>query len=361
MTGDSKDDKRQRGVLASSAEFTHYDQVNKPDYHLAESADGADVFDEDFEFATCDLGRFLHGDAGDKRKFADELGEAMRDIGFAILEGHGVDPELFTQAEGWVEQFFTTTELADKMRFRAARHGAVSEGYFPIEETSDIHPDQVEGWVFGRRAFDLPGNEQPFDAAALWPRPEFEPKFRQLVEAEAELILPIMRSILMGLGLDSKLFDKRLHHANLAARLNYYPPLDQGASADASRLLGHEDVDLFTLLPAPRIEGLQALKRDGRWARLSPPADTIILNTGDYLQRLSNDILPSTTHRVGRPRDASLSLKSRVSFPLAAYLRPDELLEVLPGTGTPKYEPIKVITFHTRTTAKFYGDDYAVE
>ncbi len=361
MTGDSKDDKRQRGVLASSAEFTHYDQVNKPDYHLAESADGADVFDEDFEFSTCDLGRFLHGDAGDKRKFADELGEAMRDIGFAILEGHGVDPELFTQAEGWVEEFFTTTELADKMRFRAARHGAVSEGYFPIEETSDIHPDQVEGWVFGRRAFDLPGSEQPFDAAALWPRPEFEPKFRQLVKAEAELILPIMRSILMGLGLDPKLFDKRLHNANLAARLNYYPPLDQGAPAGASRLLGHEDIDLFTLLPAPRIEGLQALKRDGRWARLSPPADTIILNTGDYLQRLSNDILPSTTHRVGRPRDASLSHKARVSFPLAAYLRPDELLEVLPGTGTPKYEPIKVITFHTRTTAKFYGDDYAVD
>ena len=29
--------------------------------------------------------------------------------------------------------------------------------------------------------------------------------------------------------------------------------------------------------------------------------------------------------------------------------------------STPKYEPIKAITFHTRTTAKFYGDDYAVE
>jgi len=29
--------------------------------------------------------------------------------------------------------------------------------------------------------------------------------------------------------------------------------------------------------------------------------------------------------------------------------------------GEPKYDPIKAITFHTRTTAKFYGDDYAVE
>ena len=65
MRGDSKDDKRQRGVSASSADFTRYDQVQKPDYQLSESADGAEVFDDDFEFATCDLGRFLHGDAGD--------------------------------------------------------------------------------------------------------------------------------------------------------------------------------------------------------------------------------------------------------------------------------------------------------
>ena len=50
-----------------------------------------------------------------------------------------------------------------------------------------------------------------------------------------------------------------------------------------------------------------------------------------------------------------------MSFPLAAYLPEDDVLSVLPGIANPKYEPIKVITFHTRTTAKFYGDDYAVE
>ena len=358
----SKNDRRRHGIHASSAEYSRYDQVGKPDYRLAETADSADVFDDEFEFATCDLGRYLHGDAGDKQRFADELGAAMRDIGFAILEGHGVDPSLFDAADAWVEDFFTTTALASKMRFRAARHGAVSEGYFPIEETSDIHPDQVEGWVFGRRAFDLDRDQRApaFDAAALWPRTEFEPRFRQLVEAESALFLPVMQSILQGLGIAAHAFDARLTRPDLGLRLNYYPPL-AGPEQTAGRLLGHEDVDLFTLLPAPRIEGLQALKRDGRWARLSPPAGTIVLNTGDYLQRLSNDILPSTTHRVGRPRDPDQQQRSRVSFPLAAYLRPDELLEVLPGTGAPKYEPIKVITFHTRTTAKFYGDDYAVE
>ena len=362
---DPKDDRRQRGVFASSTEFSRYDQVNKPVYHLSEAADGAEVFDEGFEFATCDLGRFLCGNQADQLEFASELGAAMRDIGFAILVGHGIDAQLFEAAESWVEEFFTGTPLIEKLRFRAARHGAVSEGYFPLEETSDIHPDLVEGWVFGRRAFDLagqPASATPCDPSTLWPRVEFEPRFRRLVEALSALFQPIMRSILMGLGLEPHLLDQRLERPDFGLRLNYYPPLSgQLADTDAGRLLGHEDVDLFTLLPAPRIEGLQALKRDGRWARLSPPPGTIVLNTGDYLQRMSNDILPSTTHRVGRPRNASQRELPRVSFPLAAYLRHDEMLEVLPGTGTPKYEPIRVVTFHTRTTAKFYGDDYAVE
>ena len=351
--------KPEEGIRASSTEFARYDQVAKPAYHLSEAADAAEAFDEEFAFTTCDLARFLHGNAADQQAFAGELSAAIREIGFAILVGHGVEPDLFAAAGTWVEEFFTTTPLTDKLRFRAARHGAVSEGYFPIKETSDIHPDLVEGWVFGRRAFALGGNA---DAAQLWPRPEFEPRFRRLVEAELPIFQPIMQSLLLGLGCNPHLYDARLARPNFGLRLNYYPPLD-GTDADsgAGRLLGHEDVDLFTLLPAPAVEGLQVLHRSGKWVRLDAPPGSIVLNVGDYLQRISNDLLPSTTHRVGRPRDENLRRSARVSFPLAAYLRPDERLEVLPGTGKPRYEPISVLTFHTRTTAKFYGDDYAVE
>ena len=45
---------------------------------------------------------------------------------------------------------------------------------------------------------------------------------------------------------------------------------------------------------------------------------------------------------------------------MAVYLWEEELLEGLPSLG-PKYPPIKAISFHTRTTSKFYGDDYAVD
>jgi isopenicillin N synthase-like dioxygenase len=79
------------------------------------------------------------------------------------------------------------------------------------------------------------------------------------------------------------------------------------------------------------------------------------------MQRISNDLYPSTTHRVGKPTDGSHLNSARVSFPMAVYVWEDEMLEVLPGLGEPRYEPIRAITFHTRSTSKFYGDDYAVD
>ena len=144
---------------------------------------------------------------------------------------------------------------------------------------------------------------------------------------------------------------------------DYYPPVSPEEDASgAGRLLGHEDVDLFTILPAPAVEGLQVLnRRNGRWIRLVAPPGSIVLNTGDYMQRITNDVLPSTTHRVGKPRDPAMLGLPRVSVPMAVYLWEDELLEVLPSLPEPKYEPVTALAFHTRSTSKFYGDGYAVE
>jgi isopenicillin N synthase-like dioxygenase len=259
---------------------------------------------------------------------------------------------------------FTRTPLAEKMRFRAARHGSVNQGYFPIEETSDIHPDLVEGWVWCRRAFDIPQQrDAPFRPDDYWPKAEYERQARQLVLAHEQLLKPLAQAMLQGLGCDPHLLDEKLTQTNFGLRLNYYPPMtaEQDRSG-AGRLLGHEDIDLFTILPASSTDGLQVWNhRSGKWVRMKAPPGSIIINTGDYMQRLSNDRLPSTTHRVGKPSDGSHLTKARVSFPMAVYLWENEILDVLPGLGAPKYEPIKAITFHTRSTSKFYGDDYAVE
>ncbi|HEX5237574.1 MAG TPA: 2-oxoglutarate and iron-dependent oxygenase domain-containing protein [Sphingomicrobium sp.] len=350
-------------VDSVNQQFSRFDQVRKAHtYRLAES--DADDFDEDYQIATLDLGRFLTGDGAERARFADEFTRALEEIGFAVLTNHGVDPALYDEVADTVHELFTSTPMSEKMRFRAERFGSVNQGYFPIEETSEIHPDLVEGWVWCRRAFDIPQErDTSFEAEDYWPRAEYEPRLRRLALAHEQLFKPIAQAMLMGLGCDPHLFDGKLTETNFGLRLNYYPPMSEEQDrSGAGRLLGHEDVDLFTILPATEMEGLQVWNhRSRKWVRMNAPPGSIIINTGDYMQRISNDRLPSTTHRVGKPRDGSHLERARVSFPMAVYIWEDEVLEVLPGLGEAKYPPVKAITFHTRSTSKFYGDGYAVE
>jgi isopenicillin N synthase-like dioxygenase len=348
---------------ALNQQFKKYDQVEKAHtYRLAE--DSADEFDDDYEIATLDFGAYLHGDPNEKARFAEAFGAALEEIGFAVLTGHGVDPALYDEIGEGVLDLFTSTPLEEKMRFRAERFGSVAQGYFPIEETSEIHPDLVEGWVWCRRAFDIPQErDAPFRPEDFWPRAEYEPYFRRLVLAHEPLFKPIMQAMLQGIGCDPHLYDEKLTRTNFGMRHNYYPPMSaEQANSGAGRLFGHEDVDLFTILPASKVDGLQVWNhKSGKWVRMKAPPGSIIINTGDYMQRISNDRLPSTTHRVGKPTDGSHMMRARVSFPIAVYVWENEILEVLPGLGEPKYPPVKAIAFHTRSTSKFYGDDYAVE
>ena len=351
---------KEEGVRATNQDFIRYDQVEKHQtYQLAEGLD-ENQFDDDFQVRTVDISRFLHGNADDKRAFATQLGDALHEIGFAIIEGHGVDPSLYAEAERRIEEIFSTLTLEEKMRFRAERFGSVNQGYFPIKETSNMHPDLVEGWVFCRRAFEDPASFWPVVGSGLKSKVpaedhascddahgtlDFRPDpafFEQIVQAHERLILPIMQSLLTYLGCDAHLFDAKLTGTNFGLRLNYYPPVSASDDASgAARLLGHEDIDMFTFLPAPRVEGLQVLnRRNMKWVRIAAPPGSIILNTGDYMQRISNDIFPSTTHRVSKPRDPQQRGQTRVSFPMAVYLCEDELLEVLPCIANPKYPPV---------------------
>lgn len=355
-------------VRAFNRDFIRYDQVEKNHtYRLAEHP--SDEFDRDYQIGTLDFGRFLNGNTTEKADFVEEFGTAIQDIGFSVLTGHGIDVKLYDEMHELVIELFESLSLDQKMRFRAQRQGSVNQGYFPIKETSGIHPDLVEGWVMCRRAFNIkqnrsaiPGTEE-FKVEDYWPEVKYERAFRRLVISHEQLIKPIAQAMFQSLGCDPHVYDQKLTDTNFGLRLNYYPPLtpDQMQSG-AGRLLGHEDVNLFTLLPAPRDEGLQVWNHHSKkWVRLRAPQGSIIINTGDYMQRISNDRLPSTTHRVAQPENDSGSSRPRASFPMAVYVWEDEMLEVLPGLGKPRYEAIKAINFHTRSTSKFYGDDYAVE
>lgn len=357
----SKHKTQEDGVGARSQDFRQYDQVRKDhEYNLVEQT-GNESFDEEYEIKTCDLSLYFEGGEEGKRQFAQELGEALEGIGFAVLSGHGVDPEIYKRAEEKVVELFESTSMEDRLDYEATRFGSVNQGYFPIKKTTIIHPDLVEGWVFCRRAFNL-GEESEYKERNFWPAPGYESVFRSVVLENEKLIQPVMQSILRYLDCDAHLYDEKLTKTNFGFRLNYYPAISEDDDRlGAGRMLGHEDVDLFTFLPAQNVEGLQVYNREnGKWIRLNAPPGTTVLNTGDYMQRITNDRLPSTTHRVSKPLDSGLNSKPRISIPMAVYVWEDEILEVLPGLGEPKYEPVTALEFHTSITRKYYGDDYAV-
>ncbi len=354
--------KQKDGIKAVNQDFSKYDQVDKKQTYKLVEDEMTDQFDEDFEIRTCDMRKFFEGGIEGKKEFAQELGEALESIGFAILTGHGVDTNLYKEGQQKTAQIFEDISYEERMKYKSERHGSVNQGYFPMKTTTIIHPDLVEGWVFCRRAFDL-DNDPNYNERAFWPEGGYEPFFRQLIQAHEGLILPIMQSILRYLGTDPHLYDEKLTGTNFGFRLNYYPPINnQDDASGAGRMLGHEDVDLFTILPAQEVEGLQVLNRaNGKWIRLNAEPGSIILNTGDYMQRITNDRLPSTTHRVSKPATKTLFTKPRISLPMAVYIWEDEILEVLPSLENPKYPPISAVKFHTNITSKYYGDDYAKE
>src|SRR6266550_2951061 len=113
-------------VDALNRDFRKYDQVEKTHtYRLAEHE--GDEFDEEYQIATLDLEPFLRGNDKDKARFSEAFGSALEEIGFAVLTRHGVDAALYDEMHDAVLDLFISTSLADKMRFRAQRHGSVSQ------------------------------------------------------------------------------------------------------------------------------------------------------------------------------------------------------------------------------------------
>lgn len=351
-----------RGILGSNSSYRHHEQVAKPTYNLTENTDGDDAFDDDFQFSTLDIADLLASPTSKTaiEKAGKTFGPALVEIGFAIITGHGIDVELFRRTHAKIEAFFAELTAEQKERYKASRKGSVNQGFFGIAETSNLHPDQVEGWVFCRRAFLLPKGCPERDLLAkFWPNIADELEFREVVAALQTLVKPITRALLAYVGAEPHAFDQKLTNSNFGFRLNYYPPVNPDAAAQgAGRMLAHEDVDLFTLLPAGSQGGLQVLNRSNmKWVRLNAPEGSIIFNAGDYLQRITNDVIPSTTHRVALPLRKHWD-RPRTSFPMAVYLNEDVVLEPLKCCGPSKYPSETAIDFHTKITAKYYGDDY---
>ncbi len=268
--------------------------------------------------------------ADEPRGIASDIGRSFRTFGFALVRDHGIDPALI--AEAWrltAELFALPTE--EKMRYFMAGTGG-ARGYTPFRTEvakGATEKDLKEFWHVGR---DLP-DDHPLRSTMLpniWPespagfRTVFETLFAEFDRAGSRLL----SAIALDLGLDEHWFDPAIEDGNSVLRLLHYPPVKAEASG-AIRAGAHEDINLITLLLGAEEAGLELLSKDGRWLSIAPPEGALVVNIGDMLQRLTNHVLPSTTHRVRNPAGDRAGY-SRYSMPFFLHPRSDFRLETLP-------------------------------
>ena len=108
-------------------------------------------------------------------------------------------------------------------------------------------------------------------------------------------------------------------------RVIHYPPVDREEKGE--RAGAHEDINLITLLIGGQQAGLEILSRENEWLRASVSNNVIICNIGDMLQRLTNNNLKSTTHRVKAIGDEAMT--SRYSIPFFVHPNPDWFIQTL--------------------------------
>ena len=171
--------------------------------------------------------------------------------------------------------------------------------------------------------------------ANVWPAevPEFRERALALYDALDALGARMLSALALGLGLDEGYFADKTDNGNSILRPIHYPPITTDDVPNV-RAGAHEDINLITLLVGASAEGLEVLSRKGEWVPFTADADTIVVNIGDMLQRLTNHVYPSTTHRVVNP-PGEKARQPRYSTPFFLHPNPDFLIDVLPSCITP--------------------------
>lgn len=278
----------------------------------------------------------------DPEGFAQAFGGSFERFGFAMVADHGIDPALIDRAWALTEEFFRLPE--EEKRAYHTPGGGGARGYTPfrteIAKNAKV-TDLKEFWHIGR---ELPAGHRFRDVMPdnIWPSAPtgFKEAFLELFAAFDTAGLKLLSAIARYLKLDPNWFEHAVKDGNSVLRLLHYPPIP--ADAPGVRAEAHEDINLITLLLGAEEAGLELLDKDGHWLAVKPPVGAMVVNVGDMLQRLTNHVLPSTTHRVVNPAPERRG-NSRYSMPFFLHPAPDFRIETLPscvGEGNRYPEPI---------------------
>ena len=272
------------------------------------------------EIPSLDLADFTSGDAVRKAQFVQQLGSAFNQIGFVAIRNHGLTDELTGRLYDSAQAFFSAPD-AVKQQYEHpelnGQRGYIGKGKetakgFKVADLKEFyHIGQPEP-VGDMPANVLPAEYPAFGEAALV-------AYRTLENAGKQLL----RAIALYLELPETYFDDKVQNGDSILRALHYFPLDPDSTPDgAVRAAAHGDINLITLLMGASADGLQVLRRDGKWISITALPDQVVVNVGDMLDRLTNHKLKSTIHQVVNPPREKMN-QSRYSIPFFMHPRAD--------------------------------------
>jgi len=271
-----------------------------------------------------DLADFTSGDPQKKEKFVQDLGEAFQNIGFVAIKNHGLSDELTKKLYESVKEFFDLPDEVKQQYERmelAGQRGYIGKGkeHAKGRNTGDLK----EFYHVGQElpTIELEAENYPEN---IWPAEVSEFKATTLAAYRAleKAGQSMLRAIALYLGFDENYFDDKVHNGNSILRqIHYFPIADpDSVPADAVRAAEHGDINLITLLMGASADGLQVLRRDGKWIPITALPEQVVVNVGDMLSRHTNNKLKSTIHRVVNP-PRELMHTSRYSIPFFMHPR----------------------------------------
>lgn len=266
--------------------------------------------------------------------FARDFGQSFQRFGFAMVRDHGMDPALVADAWARAKAFFALPEAAKRAYLVPGGGGQRGYTAYGTEIAKGASENDLkEFWHVGR---DLPPGSPLADTMPpnVWPQEidGFRDTFTRLFAEFDRVGARLLSAIAVYLGLAPDWFVDPVRDGNSIIRLLHYPPVSP--DAPGVRAGAHEDINLITMLLGAEEGGLELLDRSGNWLPVTPPEGALVINVGDMLQRLTNHVLPSTSHRVVNPPPERRGV-SRYSMPYFLHLRPDFMIEALPQCVTP--------------------------
>lgn len=278
------------------------------------------------QIPSLDIRRF----STDRVAFVAELGAAYREWGFCGIRGHGISDVKIQSAYKASQDFFALPDDVKMHYHQPGTGGARGYTAFGIETAKDSKfPDLKEFWHVGREISPA-SKYADIMTPNLWPSevPDFKEHLYGLYTSLDALGSKVLSALALHTGLPANFFADKTDHGNSILRSIHYPPITSDEIPNV-RAGAHEDINLITLLVGASAAGLEVLSNKNEWVPFTSDEDTIVVNIGDMLQRLSNHVYPSTTHRVVNPKGEGARLP-RYSIPFFLHLNPDYVIKTLP-------------------------------